>query len=161
MTDDEAHQKTYLLDDPEIDSEERREIELHLESCVDCRRNIASFRRARSLLKPSDVPSVEGLFVERVLKRVGENGARKRGIETLPARKTRFWSLPLSVLAAMLLIATPFYLQFRETEATTQDLLTASDEDIFYEWVTAAGSPSEDEVLAFVLTGFDRNEGGL
>ncbi|HSA58597.1 MAG TPA: zf-HC2 domain-containing protein [bacterium] len=136
------HLQVYLLDDPETGEDERRGIELHLKSCGDCRTSLESFRRARRLLQsPMTVPEGER-FVTRILSRVEAEGTpRTPGFPK--------W-LPASLLAAVLALAAGLY--FMSSPATTtQDLLAAGDEGGFYEWATASGTPSEDEVLAFVL----------
>jgi anti-sigma factor RsiW len=138
-----GHLSVYLLDDPETGEEERRAIERHLAACGDCRKSLESFRRARRLLQSPLTAANDDRFVGRILSRVEAGPA---GI----SRPARRW-LPASLLGVLIALAAGISYLLNSPETTTQDLLAAGEEGVFYEWATASGTPSEDEVLAFVL----------
>jgi anti-sigma factor RsiW len=148
MSGDDEHLQIYLLDDPETSPDERIEIERHLASCTHCRRSLESFRRARRLLQnpagPMAAPGAER-FVNRVLSRVEAGPPRTPG----PSRR---W-IPISLMAALVAVVAGLALSVRPPETTTQDLLASGEQGGFFEWATESGTPSEDEVLAFVLEG--------
>jgi predicted anti-sigma-YlaC factor YlaD len=143
------HLKTYLLDDPETTSAERRAIEAHLALCADCRSSLESYRRARRLIAPPEVPSASGEFVERVISRVGAEA------DPVPAPRQRRTVLAWPAVAGALLavLAAVFYFSFHRPEHSSQDLLAGGENDEFYEWATTSAGPSDEDVLKVVLEG--------
>jgi anti-sigma factor RsiW len=133
------HLSTYLLDDPETGSAERRAIEAHLGACGECRRSLESYRRARRLIAPIPSPVPSNDFVDAVFSKVAGGAA------SAPKRSPWVWSAAGALALVLLAVA---YFRFGAPNETP-DLLAADDG--FYEWAMSPGAPTDDDVLKVVL----------
>ena len=147
------HLNTYLLDDPETGPEERRSIEAHVAGCADCRRSIESYRRARRLIAPQDIPLHSKDFVASVFSRVDAkpDGAFEPSKASPSSRRS--WAWPSAAFAVLLAFVSIAYFAFKGPQASTQDLLAGGDGGAFYEWATTSDGTSDEDVLKVVLEG--------
>lgn len=144
------HLNTYLLDDPETGPEERRSIEAHVAGCADCRRSIESYRRARRLISPQEIPLRSKDFVAGVFSRV--DAKPDAGFKP-PKAARRGWAWPAAAFALLAAFASAAYFAFKSPQASTQDLLAGGDGGAFYEWATTPDGTSDEDVLKVVLEG--------
>lgn len=121
MKHDEAKERLFAFHDGELAAGERREVEVHLETCAECRRELAVWKKvAGAFFRPVPVQSSEA-FVQGVMEKLREVE------EPLPALRDRLfprWLVPAMGFAFAVMLFT-LALPVRETSVSAESLLLA------------------------------------
>lgn len=93
----------------ELTATDRKRVEVHLQSCADCRAELARLRQLLLLLKgDSAVPPVPEGFANRLMAKAKQRLAARQPPETVPSSIRRWWasvSFPKLAEAAAMLAA--------------------------------------------------------
>jgi len=102
-------QKLDLFLAEELTATGRKQVEAHLQSCADCRAELARLKQLLALLKgDAALPPVPEGFSSRLMAKAKERLAARRPPETVPSSLRRWWtsvSFPTRAEAAAMLAA--------------------------------------------------------
>ncbi len=144
MNHDTLKERIFALYDGELDANARKEAEVHLAACVECREIYAGWSKTSAALFRAPKAEPSEFFVRQVMARVHELKKPQR-----PAgwKVSLRWLVPAVGMAALFLMVmrpAPVYL--------SMDMMLTDSPDI-HSFAFYGDAPTQDETLEFVMGG--------
>ncbi len=137
----------YALYDGELVGAARREVELHLKGCLECRAVYARWEAAAEILFREPRALGSEFFVQRVMDRI--EAVERKARPSLPWVVSLRWLVPAVGLAAALL----FVIGRPHPAPVSIESLLLEDAGRPVSWVLSNEAPTEDDLLGFAMEG--------